>query len=142
MITVFESISRFWLTPLLQTINPIHVVIEIENIPDFNEHNNAGIFSSPNDQHFEMLGGQMRHVEFKSFYLRRAFRDFQQRVNNEAYTEALRQKIRERNLDSDFPNDGRQWISISINGGIYPASRQENLSTADYLVPLRLEYIL
>ena len=141
MITVYESIARFWLTPLLATIEPTHTVIEIENIPDFAQFNNAGLFSSPNDIHTQMLGGQVKHIEFKSFYLRRGFRDNAARQNNEAFMEALRAKIYDMNMNYDLPVDGREWISIAINGGIYPSFRHENLSFADYLVPLRLEYI-
>ena len=142
MITVYESIARNWLTPLLATIEEGHIVIEVENIPDFAQFINAGLFSSPNDQHFDTMVGRQRHIEFKSFYIRRPFRDFPQRLSNEAYMEAVRDLIFQTDLNSDLPKDGREWISIRINGGIYPAQRQENMQWADYLIPLRLEYIL
>ena len=143
MITVYESVARNWLTPILATIEPIHVVVDLEVIPDWAQFGNSGLFSSPNDQHFDMMGGLQRHVEFKSFYLRRSFSDFQQRLNNETFMETLRNKIHEMNLDSNFPDDGREWISITINAGIYPAQKEVGLrgDNADYLVPLRLEYV-
>ena len=150
MITVYESIARNWLPPLLATIDPVHIVIDVEIVPDWQQFGNAGLFNSPNDITTPMMGGQEKRTEFKSFYIRRNFvesalpNDFQDRLENENYMEKLKKVIHDANLDSAFPNDGREWVSIEVNAGIYPS--QKGVGTlgreAFYLCPLRLEYII
>ena len=144
MQTVYESIV-IWLNSILQ--NPINsfpstaLVIDLETIPNWTEFQNAGIFSSPNDIATELLAGNVKHTEFKSFYLRMSFGDFQNRLKNETFLEKLRQCIHERNQSGPMPIDGREWVSININAGIYPAQRAENNLWAEYLVPLKLVYV-
>ena len=146
MTTVYESIA-VWLTEIFNERSngfPTGItVIDLEAIPaqtEFPGMNLSGIFSSPNDIHTPLIGGQEKHTEFKSFYFRRNFMTTQTRMANEAFFDLLRNVIRKYNLDYIMPKDGRDWISITINGGIYPAQRQENNAFADYLIPLRLEY--
>ena len=121
-------------------------IIDLEKIPlpsdypqiDFQA---AGLFSSPNDLTTELMGGQVKHTDFKSFYLRRPFKEFSSRLENENFFEKLAKKIHERNLDSNFPHDGRWWSAIKINAGTYPAQRDEASLFADYLIPLKLIYL-
>ncbi len=89
----------------------------------------------------ELMGGQTKYTAFKSFFIRRPFKEFSSRLENENFFEKLSKKIRDRNLDSQMPVDGRDWKSITINAGIYPAQRDESSTVADYLVPLKLIYI-
>jgi hypothetical protein len=148
MASVYESIVS-WINPILLELrnefpHPF-TIVDVENMPlpsdypgiDFQA---GGIFSSPNDQTFPQTAGSVRHVDFKSFYLRRPMNEFAQRLQNEAFFERLASKIRERNLDSAMPQDGRSWKSITINAGTYPSMRDEAGRWADYLVSLRLEY--
>jgi hypothetical protein len=110
---------------------------------DFNDivFQSAGLFSSPNDLVTPLMGGQLKHTEFKSFYLRRSINEFPQRRENEAFFERLAKIIRKRNLSGNMPKDGRDWMSITVNAGIYPAQRDGAERWADYLVNLRLVYI-
>jgi len=62
-------------------------------------------------------------------------------LENEAFFEKFINKINERNLNGIMPKDGREWVSIEINTGIYPAQIQESDLYADYLVPLKLVFI-
>jgi len=146
--TVYES-AQSWLTEIINELkaefNHPFVMIDVNNIPlptdypgyDFQA---AGLFSSPNDMTTELIGGQKKHTDFKSFFLRRPFKEFSQRLQNEQFFEKFANKIHERNLDSDFPKDGRSWKSISINAGIYPANTDTASQWSDYLVPLKLVY--
>jgi hypothetical protein len=149
METVYESIAN-WLNSILLELRSEfphpYTVLDVEKIPlptDYPgiEFQAGGIFSSPNDMTAELMGGQVEHTDFKSFYLRRPFNEFSSRLENEAFFERLKQKIHERNLDWNMPVDGRDWKSISINAGVYPAQRDEAGSVADYLIPLKLIYI-
>jgi len=144
MQTVYQSIVLFLNSIVTDPENefpPKTLFIDLEIVGTVPNAENAGIFSSPNDIATELMAGGAKHIEFKSFYLRMPFNSFPQRLSNEAYLEKLRKCIREKNLDGIDINDGRDWISISINAGIYPAQREANMSTAEYLVPLKLEYI-
>jgi len=147
--TVYESITS-WLNSILLELktefnNPF-VILDLEKIPlptdypgiDFQA---GGIFSSPNDISSELMGGQTKRTDFKSFYLRRPFKEFSSRLENEAFFQKLAKSIHERNLDSNFPQDGRQWHRIEVNSGWYPAQRDEASNFADYLVNLKLVYI-
>jgi len=149
MNTVYESIVS-WLSEILNEIrnefsHPF-TIIDLEKIPlptdypqiDFQA---AGLFSSPNDLTTTLIGGQVKHTDFKSFFLRKKFKEFDSRLENEAFFQKLASKINERNLDGKMPVDGRDWKSISINAGVYPAQRDESGQWADYLIPLRLVYI-
>jgi len=109
-----------------------------EGFPDFTA---GGIFSSPNDMTTTLMGGQVKHTKFKSIYIRKRFKLVDSRKDNEKFFEKLARKIRDRNLDSDFPRDGRDWKEISVNAGIYPSQRDSAEEFADYLCPLKLVYI-
>jgi len=148
--TVYESVVDNFLNPILLELkaefnNPF-VILDLEKIPlptdypgiDFQA---GGIFSSPNDISSELIGGQTKRTDFKSFYLRRPFKEFSSRLENESFFEKLAKSIHERNLDSNFPQDGRQWHSIQINAGIYPSQRDTAELWADYLIPLKLVYV-
>ena len=141
MISVYESIARWLMFDVLSQIQPTHVVVDAETIPNWAQFENAGIFASPNDFSTTLMGGQTKNTEFKSFYIKRRFNSEQNRQDNEVFKEKLMRIIREKNLNYEMPNDGRDWISIEVNAGIYPAQRQEDSSFADYLIPLKLEYI-
>jgi len=147
--TVYKSIAQ-WLNLILlelkEEFSHPFTAIEPENIPlpaDYSglDFQAAGLFSSPNDITTTLIAGQIKHTDFKNFYLRKPFKEVDMRKENEEFFEKLARKIHERNLDSDFPDDGREWRSISINAGIYPAQRDEANKYADYLIPLRLVYI-
>jgi len=88
-----------------------------------------------------LMGGQVKHIEFKSFYIRRPFEKTEKRQENEYFFERLAKKIHERNLDSEYPKDDRSWNSITINAGIFPSQRDEANLYADYLVSLKLIYL-
>jgi len=137
--TVFQSVHG-WLTDLL-SFQTVWTFIDLEKIPNDPRFDNAGIFSSPNDIHTQLMGGQVRHTEFKSFYLRRPFSQFNERLSNETFIEKLRGLVYERNLDGIMPKDGRDWVSIEVNGGIYPAQQDQAGQWADYLIPLKLVYV-
>jgi len=147
--TVYESIESWLNSILLELRNEFphpYTMIDVNNIPLPTDHPGidfqaAGLFSSPNDLTTELMGGQVKHTDFKSFYLRRPFGEFDSRLENESFFEKLGQKIHEKNLDGNFPKDGRDWRSIEINAGIYPAQRDEANRYADYLIPLKLVYV-
>jgi hypothetical protein len=147
--TIYESITAYLNDILLELRNKfIHpfTIIDVENIPlpsDYPgfEFRAGGIFSSPNDITTELMGGQVKHTEFKSFYLRRAFNEFASRIENERFFERFRETIHEKNLDCDFPKDGRSWKEISINAGIYPPQRDTASQWTDYLITFKLVYI-
>jgi len=147
--TVYESIAS-WLNSILVELrnefpHPF-TIIDLEKIPlptdypgiDFQA---AGLFSSPNDLTSPLIGGQVKHTDYKSHYIRRPFKEFSSRLENEQFFCRLQAKIHERNLDSDMPQDGRGWKSIQVNAGIYPANTDTASLWSDYLVPLRLVYI-
>jgi len=146
--TVYESIEK-WLKSILLELrgefpHPF-TMIDANKIPLPADHAGinfqaAGLFSSPNDSTDALNGGQVRHTDFKSFYVRRPFNEFKSRLENEKFFERLAEKIHDRNLDYIMPDDGRDWKSISINAGVYPAQIDTAGSWADYLIPLRLEY--
>jgi len=147
--TVYESIVT-WLGSILSELqnefpHPFSI-IEPDRIPLPNDYNQTdfqagGLFSSPNDMTTTLMGGQVKHTDFKSFYLRRPFKLVDSRKENENFFEKLTKKIHERNMDCDMPKDGRQWKEITVNSGVYPAQRDSGELWADYLVNLRLVYI-
>jgi hypothetical protein len=148
--TVYESIVNEFLNPILleleKEIPHGYSIIEPEKIPLPEEYQGVnfqagGIFSSPNDMTTPLMGGQLKHTDFKSFYLRRPFKEKETRIGNADFFERLARKIHERNLDWNMPKDGRDWKSIEINAGVYPANRDETSQWADYLIPLRLVYV-
>ena len=147
MITVYESLQA-WITDIFNDpkngFPRIFTVIDLENIPNQQEFPGmglSGLFSSPNDDKKLLIGGQVKHIVFKSFYVRRTFFEFTERFNNEAFFEKFERCVYERNINGTMPKDGREWISIEINAGIYPAQIQEGNRFADYIIPLKLTFI-
>ena len=142
--TVYESLDR-WITEILtdpkNDFPPMRTVTDLEAMPKKAEYQSAALHSSPNDTATTLLGGQVRHTVFKTFYVRRDFKERASRLENEAFFEKLKTCIYEKNLDGIMPQDGREWVSIGCNAGIYPAQRDDANDYADYLVPLRLIYI-
>lgn len=142
MNTVYQSVAN-WLNAILteNELSKVGIIIDLEMIPNWQEYSNAGLYSSPNDIHTPLTAGGQKHEEFKSFYFRRSFGEISDRLSNEEFFEKFRQCVYEKNINGDFPkNDGRKWRAIIVNGGIYPSLRAEDNQTADYLIPLRLEY--
>jgi len=141
--TVYESLVN-WLNAILTDpqngFNFDAIIIDLEMIPNWQDSMNAGLFSSPNDIHTSLMAGQVRHTEFKSFYLRLPFKEHNERLSNEAFFEKFRKCIYEKNVEGFLPSDGRDWHEISC-GGIYPAQRQEDNQYADYLIALKLIFI-
>ena len=145
--TVYESLA-VWLNDILSDpqneFSPVPVVIDLELVPNFKASNgwqDTALFSNPNDLHFPMNGGQTRHVVTKTWYIKRDFLEFPSRLETERFMERLRKAIHKKALGAQYPNDGRTWRKISVEGGVFPYQRAENLSEAIYQVTLRLEYI-
>jgi hypothetical protein len=141
--TVFESL-KYWLLGIFE--NPENDIdgvywIDLETLPENVKHQNAALYSSPNDTAIEQVGGTIRHIDFKTLYFRKDFKEYEERITNEAFFEKIRKRINEKNLDGVMPDDGREWISIKHTGPAYPSQKQENLDFAIYQVNLRLEYI-
>ena len=144
--TIYDSISR-WLQRIIvenQLIPPnIQNRIDLESLPEFitpGEQNTA-LFSNPNDSSFPVIGGQTRHVITRTWYIKRTFFQFQNRLDTEAFMEALQRAIKTQALKGLYPQDGRQWRGIGVEGGIWPYQRAQDNSIADYQVTLRLEFI-
>jgi hypothetical protein len=141
--TVFESVKA-WLEEILS--NPENGFegvywIDAEVLPANVRLQNAALYSSPNDMVTERLGGDHRHVDFKTLYFKKDFKEHEIRVSNEVFFEKLRSRIMEKNMEGIMPGDGREWVSIKHTGPAYPSQKQENLDEAIYQVNLRLEYI-
>jgi len=122
-------------------------IIDVELVPNYRERwpalpiQDTGLFSNPNDQHVQMLGGQWRHTEFKTWLLWRRFGDNTDRISNEAFLEKLRRAIQRANLNGDMPNDGRRWRRIQVNGGMFPSTKSADNTNAVYQIPLKIEYV-
>jgi hypothetical protein len=101
----------------------------------------TALFSSPNDQHVQMVGGQYRHTEFKTWYLVRRFGGFEDRLSTEAFLEKIRRAIQRTTLKGIMPDDDRQWKSIEVNGGMFPSTKSPDNTMAVYQIPLKIEYI-
>jgi len=144
MQTVYESIV-IWLNTILTDPDngfpSTHIVIDMQTIPNWQDFQNAGLLSSPNDIRTEMIGGQRKCQEFKSFYLRIPYNEFQSRLQYEEYFEKLEKCIYKNVMDGIKIDDDREWVSISVNAGIYMAQKDDVNRHADYLVPLKLVYI-
>jgi hypothetical protein len=98
--TVYESVQS-WLTEIINELkaefNHPYVAIDLEKIPlptdypgiDFQA---GGIFSSPNDFTTMNNGGQLKNTSFKSFYLRRPFKEFSSRLETKAFLKSWQRK--------------------------------------------------
>jgi len=149
--TVYESIVA-WLVDIFADpkngLPPdIIVIVDVELVPNFRETwpgfniQDSGLFSNPNDQHFQMNGGQWRHVEFKTWQLWRDFGENTDRIANEAFMEKVRQAIQRAVQNGVMPQDDRRWRSIKINGGIFPSHKSADNRYAVYQIPLKIEYV-
>jgi len=149
--TVYESIVA-WLVDIFADRDngfpdDIIVIVDVELVPNFRETfptfniQDTGLFSNPNDQHTQMVGGQWRHTEFKTWLLWRKFGESTDRIANEAFLEKLRRAIQRTTLHGIFPQDGRQWRKIQVNGGMFPSTKSADNTSAVYQIPLKIEYI-
>ena len=122
-------------------------IIDVELVPNYRERwpdlpiQDTGLFSNPNDQHVQMLGGQWRHTEFKTWLLWRRFGDNTDRISNEAFLEKLRRAIQRATTHGIFPQDGRRWRRIQVNGGMFPSTKSADNTNAVYQIPLKIEYV-
>ena len=147
--TIYESLAR-WLNDIL--IDPQNefsdqAVVELENVPNLNEEHcgehcvmDTGLFSNPNDIQTQLLSGRVRHEDFKTWYIKRKFIEFPDRLENEAFFEKLRKCIHMKNLRAVYPQDGRKWRGIYYQGGIFVTQREPNNEHAIYQVNLKLMY--
>jgi len=150
--TVYQSLAK-WLDGLFADPengfpSNLAVITDVELVPNpGNENNpgyeiqNSGLFSNPNDQHVQMLGGQYRHVEFKTWYLVRRFASRGERVSTEDFLGKIRLAIRRATRLGTMPGDGRRWRKIEVNGGIFPSRKSDDNTSAVYQIPLRIEYV-
>jgi len=151
--TVYQSLA-VWLNDIFtdpdNNFPPnMTVIIDAEIIPglrqDFPglELQESALFSNPNDQHKEMLGGQHRHIEFKTWYLVRRFGEWEERLSNEAFLENIRRCIKRTTQRGIMPpqTENRQWRKIEINGGMFPSAKSADNASAVYQIPLKIEYV-
>jgi len=149
--TVYESIVA-WLVDIFADPGngfpeDIIVIVDVELVPNFRETfpafniQDSGLFSNPNDQHVQMLGGQWKHTEFKTWLLWRRFGESEDRIANEAFLGKVRQAIQRATTHGVFPNDGRRWRRIQVNGGIFPSTKSADNTDAVYQIPLKIEYV-
>jgi len=141
MISVYESITN-WLSDILTQILPDYTVIETENVTNWLQFGNSALLNSPNEIVTPLMGGQRKHTEFKTFFLKRQLQDSDERKDYEVIKDKLMDIIYNKNINYEFPDDGRDWKEISLNGGIYPVQKDENNNYADYMIPLKLIFIL
>jgi len=142
MISVQKSIANWLMLEVLPQVQSNLVTVDIETIPNCTESENAGLFSSPDDIKTELIGGQIKKTEFKLFFIKKHFNTEENRQDNEDFKEKLEEIITNMNRSFNLPQDGRDWISIDINGGIYPVKKDDNNIFADYIIPLKLIYVL
>ena len=148
--TVYESVAK-WLNAIFVPTNGFEaglaVIIDVEIVPNFRDQfpglnvMDTGLFSNPNDQHFQMLGGQHRHVEFKTWHLWREFADFDDRLANEVFLANVRRAVQRAALNGDMPKDGRRGRKIQVNGGMFPSTKSADNTSAVYQIPLKIEYV-
>jgi hypothetical protein len=147
--TVYKSLSD-WLLEIFA--NPqngfpsFYYVIDLEVLPDLLnsrdiQYQYSSLYSSPNDIQTPLCAGQVKHKDFKTFYVKRAFSEHDDRMGNEEFFEKLKRAITLKNLRGIMPQDGRKWRGISYEGGVYPSQRPEDGRIAIYQINLRLEYI-
>ena len=149
--TVYESIEKWLVAILADPENGFPedavTIVELEMVPNFRKTHpdlsvqDTALFSSPNDQSAEMLGGQCRRIEFKTWLLWRRFGESEDRIANEAFLEKVRRAIRRTALHGIFPQDGRRWRRIQVNGGMFPSAKSADNTSAVYQIPLKIEYV-
>jgi len=140
--TVYEE-SVTWLDEMLKAIFPSReFVIDLEEMPNYPQFENAALMSNPNDTAVQLMSGRVKNTSFKTFYIQRDFNTTTERIGNEAFFEALKKAIVKKNLAGELPeSDTRQWRSVECTGTAYPGTRAENGDTAVYQVNLKLVYI-
>jgi len=148
--TVYESLAN-WLNEIL--VNPENefppkitvidqdVISEAKkDFPDL-DIMDTGLFSNPNDSQTALLSGRVRHEDYKTWYIKRDFLGFPDRLTNEAFFEKLRNRIHLKNLRGQYPQDNdRKWRGVSYQGGIFVTQRAENNEYAIYQVNLKIVY--
>ena len=144
--TIYESLAH-WLNDILTNpqneFPPQLTMIDLEVSPNLNGETGAmdtGLFSNPNDIQTQLLSGRVRHEDFKTWYIKRKFIEFPDRLSNEAFFEKLRKCIHMKNLRAVYPQDGRKWRGIYYQGGIFVTQREPNNEHAIYQVNLKLVY--
>ena len=150
--TVYQSLAT-WLNDIFTDPDngfppTLMVIIDVELVPSLRQDfpglhlQETGLFSNPNDQHAQMLGGQYRHTEFKTWYLVRQFGGWDDRMSNEAFLEKLRWAIQRTVQNGIMPpkTEGRQWGKITVNGGMFPSTKSADSTSAVYQIPLKIEY--
>ena len=149
--TVYQSLAD-WLNgiftdPANGFPEGITTVIDLELVPSLKtdfpgiQMQETALSSNPNDQHVQMISGQYRHTEFKTWYLVRRFGDFADRLSSEEFLENIRRAIQRTTLRGIMPKDGRRWRKIQINGGMFPATKSTDNTQAVYQIPLKIEYV-
>jgi hypothetical protein len=141
--TVFESLAS-WLYGILSEPGsglPGTWKVDNETLPDYTKEKweSAALYSNPNDIQEQMTAGQIRHTDYKTFYIRRDFGNVTTQIKNEAVLEKLKKCIHDKALDGIYPKDGRQWRGISYHGGAYPSTKEA--TWAIYQITLKLVYI-
>jgi len=149
--TVYQSLAK-WLSGIFTEENGFDPgseikVIDLELVPRLKEDfpgvqlQESALFSNPNDQHVQMIDGQYRHTEFKTWYFVRRFANFNDRLSNEEFLEKVRRAIQRSTLRGIMPQDGRRWRKIQVNGGMFPTTKSADNTEAVYQIPLKIEYI-
>jgi MoaA/NifB/PqqE/SkfB family radical SAM enzyme len=142
--TVFESLATWLYEILSDPKNGFegNFMVDVEVLPETEKDGfqSTSLHSNPNDIQKQGVGGQIRHESYKTFYIRRNFIDQQTRMLNETFFEDLRKCIHERNLNADYPKDGREWYGITYQGGVYPSQKSPNNEYAIYQVTIKLTY--
>jgi hypothetical protein len=142
--TVFESLATWLYEILSDPKNGFegNFMVDVEVLPETEKDGFQGtsLHSNPNDTQKPMLGGQVRHESYKTFYVRREFADQPIRIDNETFFENLRKCIYRKDMRGNYPKDGRKWRSITYQGGAYPSQKSPNGDYAIYQVTIKLMY--
>jgi len=146
--TIYEVLAN-WLNEILTDpangFPAKHTVIDLETIPSYGGELDAmdtALFSNPNDSQTTLLSGRILHEDYKTWYIKRDFLGFSDRLTNEAFFEKLKNCIYMKNLRGQRPQDTeRKWRGIFYQGGVMVTQRAENNKYAIYQVNLKIEYI-
>jgi hypothetical protein len=139
--TVFEQLA-LWIGNIIETDLSVHnYIIANELLPAEYRMESAALMNNPNDTEVPDFMGNPIFTSYKTLCISRQFNSMQERIDNEAFFDALCRIIRKKNQAYELPdNDGREWRSIGVIGTYYPISRAENESTAIYQMTLKLIY--
>jgi len=140
--TIFESLA-LWMYDILTPQNDLPGTwkVDSEMLPDYTikKWESTALYSNPNDIQEPLIGGQVKHTDYKTFYLRRSFGDVTIQIKNEVVLEKLKKCIHIKALSGIYPKDGRKWRSISYHGGAYPSTKEDNWAV--YQITLKIVYI-